>query len=344
MDVPSEIKPEDPLYKDEDTVKVKRRKMDPKIVTNRIKTLESLLDYFLIENPEKTSKIQINEIDSSQLSAKFEEFPHFPLELKDFELIIYGSYMKNPEEINIILHNIVKKSPNLETFKLVLHNVNTDITVINFEILKKLEKLKVFKLNLGSNSLKEKTQKSLIKAFEGHQDLSEISLALNNCELNDDFLKEFCEELFIKEKLHKELKKIKLNFSQNSFKFNSFPDSMIKSFFLECKTLETLKIDLSFNENTDKILGFLNKILKNALMELKSLKALKLNFFYCKLSHENIENLCEILAKFNDKLNLKLDIRQELTYEIQIKTIKAIEGMISFFRAVVNPKRFQVYY
>ncbi len=343
---PSEIKPEDPEYKDELTVKVKRRKN----VTNCIKTIESLSEYFRIEtaenaeNDEKTGKIQIYELDSSVISSKFIEIPKFPSELKDFKLIIYGSYMKNPLEINDILENIVKKSPNLEAFKLCLFDVNCDISVINFEILQNFKKLKVFKLNLGLNSLNKNTIISIIKAFKGHNDLVAISLSLNNCELTDDFLKEFSEELLIKEQLHKKLMKIKLDFSQNLFKFDFFQQFHQKIDFLECKNLENINIKLSFNENCDKLLFFFNKKLKEILNNLMSLKALKLNFFYCPLKHENIENLCEVLCKFNEKIDLKLDMRQDMKNEIEIKTIKAIEGMISLYRAVVNPKRFNVYY
>ena len=338
----------DPEYKDEDTVKVKHAKAKPRKVSPAvIKNLSSLDNYFSSDNSdEKASKIQISYIPSNDLTNKFNGYEAFPTELKDIEIILYGSYFKEPSDINKIIKRLLDKKPELEGLKLSIYDVKEKLDLIEFDQIRYFQALKVLKLNLGLNNIDQKTQDSILQAFEGHPNLIGISLCVNNCDLNEEFLIKMGQKWFNEYKLNEKLKKLKLNLSENAFSFDKqiINEKSIKSLFTSMKCLENVHINLGMNEKINNCFEVFNRCLKESLCKIVTLKVLKLNLYYCKLSHENIEDLCETLCKMNEKLDLTLDLREDADHEIQVKTIKAIEGMISFFRGVANPKRYFVYY
>jgi hypothetical protein len=347
VDVPSPVLRTS--YKDEVTEKVKRRKeKEPKVIPITINTLEGLLSYFL-SNPDeksvKTSKIVILGIDSIDLALKFQDFENFPNELKDLELIFTRSSFKDPHDMNIILKAILEKKPELETFKLTIHDINATLKMINFAVLRNLKKLKVLKLNLGMNSLEPETQDKILDSCDGHPELTSLALALNECDLKDDFLLKMNAKLFEEFRIQSKLKRFKLNLAKNCFDFGmDFNLPLVRKLFVSFENLEILKVNMGYNESVNQALNGMGQILAGTLIKMLTLRIFKLNLYYCNLKHENVEILCEGLAKLNEKLEIEVDLRQPIEYEIEIRTIKAIEGMISLYRAVTNPRKFHVFY
>lgn len=331
----------------ETTIKVKHykesvRKFSPTVITS----IEALNSYFKKDNfDDKSQKIQIFDIPSNETAERFEKYEAFPLELKDIELIFYSDFYKDPSDINSILKNILKKKSALEVFRLSIVDTHKNLDSIEFQLINSLKKLKTLKINLGLNVLGHKTQKIVLKALEGHPDLRALSLSLNNCDLKDDFLNSLTHRCFFELQLQSKLKKFKLNLSNNKFLFNSTIEVIwLRKLFASFNVIEVIDLNFSMNEHLNKIFDMVIQALKLVLFGLVTLREFKLNLFYCKLSHDNIENLCEILAKMNERLNIKLDLREDSDHEIQIKTIKVIEGMISLYKAVPNSKIFNIYY
>ena len=333
---------------DEKTQKVKRSRKDRevKITPTSIKSLEDLMNYFLEEKPTKPQKIEILEIPSSILAEKFKDFKEFPTELKNLELIFTKDSFKANSDINLILQNILEKKSDLEVFKLTIYDVGVDLKGINFGCIKELKKLKTLKINVGLNTLDLETQNSLLTGFNGHPDLTNLALYANDCGLKDDFWENLHQKWFQEEKIQGKLKKLNLNLAKNSFKFEmNFNLDLLKQLFLRFERLEILKINVGWMESVNKALKEMGNIIEQSLIKILTLRVLKLSFYYCDLQHENVETLCEGLAKLNEKLDIQIDLRGEpMEHEIQIRTIKAIEGMISLYRAVTNPRKFQVFY
>ena len=333
---------------DEKTQKVKRSRKDREVKINptSIKSLEDLIHYFLEEKPTKPQKIEILEIPSSILAEKFQDFKEFPTELKNMALIFTKDSFKADSDINLILQNILEKKSDLEVFKLTIYDGGVDLKGINFSCIKELKKLKTLKINVGMNNLDLETQNALLASFNGHPDLTNLALCVNDCELKDDFGENLHLKWFEKDKIQGKLKKLSLNFAKNSFKFEmKFNLDLLKQLFLSFERLEILKINVAWMENANKALQEMGKIMEQSLIKMLTLRVLKLNFYYCDLQHENVETLCEGLAKLNEKLDIEIDLRKEpMEHEIQIRTIKAIEGMISLYRAVTNPRKFLVFY
>lgn len=333
---------------DEKTQKVKRSRKDREVKINptSIKSLEELINYFFEEKPQKPMKIEILEISSSTLAEKFKDFKEFPAELKNLELIFTKDSFKADSDINLILQNILQKKSDLEVFKLTIYDVGVDLKGIDFGCITELKKLKTLKINVGLNTLDLETQNALLSSFNGHPDLTNLALSVNDCGLKDDFWENLYLKWFEKEKLQGKLKKLKLNFAKNSFKFEmKFNLDLLKQLFLSFERLEILKVNVAWMASVNKAFQEMGHILRQSLVKILTLRVLKLNFYYCDLQHENVETLCEGLAKLNEKLDIEIDLRGEpMEHEIQIRTIKAIEGMISLYRAVTNHRKFLVFY
>lgn len=339
-----------PKYKDEDTVKVKVKRKKP-AESNPfpvlLSSIEEFAQYFDSQSePEhKITNVLIREVPSDDIANKFIQLSTLPAEMKELDIILLRPDLKDPNDLHLILKSLSEKKSDLEGLKLTVYDVERSLQDVDFSVLRGLTKLKSLKINLGMNTLEPETQERVLVAYQGHAELAKIGLILNNCGLTDSFLAKLNEKWFEEADLQNSVQALRLNFAQNPFLFDmGFDPVALRKFFHGFQRIETLKLSFAWVETVEKALKAMEKILDGVLQGMLSLARLKLNFFYCHLKHENVEMLCESLVKRNEMLDLDLDLREPIETMPGLGTIRAIEGLISFYRAVTNPRKHHVYY
>lgn len=244
------------------------------------------------------------------------------------------------EDLKKLFEEIQQCSKNTEKLTIYLINcqLNYDIPKeISFN-LKGFEKLHTLNLNFSYNSVKTTFLKFLREAIFPNN-LRSFSLELASCrESNPDFLKIFDEKFF---ELFAELRKLKLNFSDNS-RVPEFLDLTFLSNLIKLQKLEKLKLDLSKNyvQHWKKICS--------VLPNLKKLKSLKLNFYGIKLSIDYLMKICDSLIKCDGLDFIKVDFRQSDNWiqSDEGHDIAYIEAMISIFRQKFenDPTKFKIWF
>lgn len=335
------------LTMNENTKKVQRkREVEKKMPIISVHSSQSLRN--LLESShkplEKSAILQISNVLPSELLQLFKENP-LPAHFQGLQLVFHGDFFENCEQVNKVLQFLAETCASfLETLKLSCFDTRKDVNSLDFSVFSRFKLLNTLKIDLSFNELSHKSLENVVFAHKNLENLKNVSLGLSNCGLKDEFfaiLGAMCEKSgdFLKK-----LRKIKLNLSRNCFEFKENLWVSSKDAEKMLTSLKNLSVNMAFCEKIDGFFEKINETLSYSLESMRKLCDLKLNLYYCGLSHENIEGLCENLVKRNENLNISLDLREAPDKQIAIKTIKAIEGMIALFRGRANPQKCRVFY